>query len=1073
MRRESRTFSVRELETPLAEWLAQTMQGRGGVLLITGEPGTGRTSALRWIVERAQTQGFTVADSWCRGDATEPSHLPLTALLETLCFELGEASKPLQEPLERWLQNPQAWHLPTRLIYPLREVARQRPLLLALDDLHRAHENLQRTLLNWLIALRLEPIGLVLTAALPLRGALADLRRTVLEREAGEVWTLRPFTLPEVDALLQERLPAHLHTESLRRALYELTGGNPLYLSEILDGIAEGGDGSLAAVSAPIPPTLREALLRRLESFGASEWAVARALSLFESVVPRAALPLIAQQNERVVAKGVAALQALGWLEESGVDMLRWRNRLFREVVYSATELRLREQGHERAAEVLQQIGAPELMVLEHLRRCTPTQARLQRLYEAYLRLRTQLSPRQRLELLDACLEWASKLGDTSKRVQLLCDRPYLLFQQPEGLLHALDASQQALAALEAHPEVDPQGELRVQVVCARAGQLTQLGRAREAQESLQELLAHPELGDAQRLMAELSLAYVYACQGDLRRAYAIHRAVWTRLRENQAWLNRWSGVLHYTLRYALACGDKALACETLERIEPWTAQPECPPRIQTLYQLMYAEMAAFCGRGAELQARARAIVELAEHSGEQLAALEPWFLTLLYRQAQEAVRVAERALRLAQHALGQEREAEWRYRKAQAHLEAGDYAEAVATADEARRAALKIGNQGLVAKAWLLRAQARLLQHQPRDAADALQQAVPLVRSLNLPELDCELALLHALTEPEAAAHHAERAVAVADSWGHALYRGLAYAVRGHILNRPEDIEQSEILLSEYGAPQLLRAIAPRETPMALTEGWDIFVQLLGDSSVRFRRAVMTRKHWASPRARALFAHLVLHGGTPIDAHTLLEQHFPHLDLDKARVNLQTVISAARRSLRKAFGDAAGEWIHYENGLYRWAPPHTWRVDVHEFESVAHDALSIADPEEQLARLDAAIQRYTGDLLPEFADESWCALAHQRARALLLECLLARAQRRMVKGRLGDAAADCERILEADPADENALRLLLQIYQQLGRPRDALRFFQQAQRYARETLDSDLSPATRQAFEKLLASVG
>ncbi len=1057
MRRECRTLSVRELETPLEAWLSQTVQGRGGVLLVTGDAGTGRTRALRLALELARTHGFAVADGWCRGDAAEPPHLPLLALLETLCYELNDAAATLHEPLERWRQNPQAWHLPTRLIYPLRDIARQRPLLLALDDLHHAHENLQRTLLNWLVAMRLEPIGLILTAATPLRGALADLQRAVQEREAGEVWTLRPFNLTEVETLAQARMPHQARTEHLSRALYELTGGNPLYLGEILDGMPLLSEDMPASLSGWIPQTLREALMRRLESLTPPERKVAYALSLFESVAPRDVLSPIAQQSERAAEKGVAALQALGWLEAQGANELRWRNRLFREVVYSAQDPRMRTQGHARAVEVLRQHGASELSVLQHLRHCAPTPQRLTELHDAYLRLRPNLPPRQRLELLDACLEWASQLGDTLRRVQLLCDRPYLLFQLPDGLLHALDASQQALAALEAHPEADPSRELRTQVLCARAGQLTQLGRAREAQESLQELLATPDLGDSQRLMAELSLAYVCACQGDLRRAYEIHRAVWTRLRHNEAWLNRWSGVLHYTLRYALANGDAVLAQQTLEQVEHWNAQPDCPLRIQMLYQMMHAETAAFHGRGAELQARARAILDLAEQSGEQLAALEPWFLTLLYRQPLEALRVAERALQLAQHALGQEREAEWRYRRAQALLEMDDYDSALAQADEARRAALKMGNQWLIAKAWLLHAQARRLQNRLPDARDAIQQAIPFVRTLNLPELECELAILQAIAPPEIDADNAERAVQIAQAWGHALYRGWALILRGRACNRPADTEQGELLLAEYGAPRLMLAVKPSELSGARNEGWDIYIQLLGDYTLRYRDAVMPRKRWASPRARALCAHFILQGGAPTEMYTLLEQHFPHLDPDKARVNLQTVISAARRSLRQAFGESAGDWIHFENGLYRWNPPHTWNTDLRAFEAAAQDALSIANPDEQLARLSEAIQLYKGDLLPEFADEPWCALAHQRARVLLVECLLARAQRLLVKGQLNNASDDCERILRIDPADENALRLMLETCRRLGRPRDALPFFQQAQRDAPDTL----SPAT------------
>ncbi|MCX7992101.1 MAG: AAA family ATPase [Fimbriimonadales bacterium] len=1064
MRREGRALTVRELETPIANWLTQMAGGRGGVLLITGEVGTGRTTALRQITQVAQSQGFTVADSWCRGDAAEPPHLPLTALLETLLYELGEAGKPLQEPLDRWLQNPQAWHIPTRLIYPLREIARQRPLLLAIDDAHRAHENLQRTLLNWLIALRLEPIGLVVTAASPLRGALGDLYRALVEREAGEVWTLRPFTQAEVDTLVRERAPTMPHAEAVSRALYELTGGSPLYLSEILNSFPEIDD-SRASPGAWIPDTLREALLRRFETLSTPEQEVARALSLFESIVPRAVLPQVLGQGERIVAKGIAALQSLGWVEAQGADTLRWRNRLFREVVYSTIEPRQRAEWHERAAEALQQHGASELAILHQLRHCAPTTERLQRMHNAYLQLRTLLPPRQRLELLDACMDAAARLGDAPRRVQLLCERPYLLFQLPDGLLHALDASQQALAALEACPEADPERELWTQVMCARAGQLSQLGRTREAQETLQTLLESPHLSETQRLMAELSMAYVYACRGDLRRAYEIHRAVWARLHAHQTWLTRWGGVLRYTLLYALANGDATLAQETLECVEHWAAQPNCPLRFQMLYQLMCADEAYFSGRGAELQARARAVQELAEQSGEQLAALDAWFLTLLYRQPQEAVRVAERALQLAQHALGREREAEWRYRKAQALGETENFAAATTAAEEARRAALQTGNQWLAAKAWLLLTQIRLAQDHLQEARDALQQATSLVRALNLPELECELNLLQGLTDAATAPDSAQRAVEKADSWGHALYQGLALVLRGRILERSEDAERGEALLSEYGAPLLQRLIAPRDTPAELAEGWDIFIRLLGDGSVRFRAKTIPKKAWISPRARALFAHLALNGGASVEAHTLLEQHFPHLDPDKARVNLQTVISAARRSLRKAFGETAGDWIHYENGLYCWRPPHTWRVDVQEFESIAQDALTIADPEAQLARLNEAIQLYTGDLLPEFADEEWCALPHQRARVLLLECLLARAQRRFIKGQLADAAADCERILQTDPADENALRLLLQVYQQLGRPRDALPYFQHAQRNAPEML----SHATTAMFEGLL----
>ena len=57
------------------------------------------------------------------------------------------------------------------------------------------------------------------------------------------------------------------------------------------------------------------------------------------------------------------------------------------------------------------------------------------------------------------------------------------------------------------------------------------------------------------------------------------------------------------------------------------------------------------------------------------------------------------------------------------------------------------------------------------------------------------------------------------------------------------------------------------------------------------------------------------------------------------------------------------------------------------------------------------------------------------------------------------------------DIEQRHALRLLLQIYRQLGRASDAARLFQQAQRYVQQTLGGDLSHATHQAFAGLFSS--
>lgn len=1068
-----KVLSVCELHTPMAAWLDQARQG-GRVLLILGESGTGRSATLRELQRLGAAQGFAVAETWCRGDAAEPPHLPLMSLLESLAYESGEKGAPLSDALDKWSQNPQAWHLASRLIYPLRELARWQPVLLLMDDFHRAHENLQRIVLNWLVALRLEPIGLAMTVATPHRSPLLrELEQVIGERAVGEVWSLRTLTREETAQRVQAILDGLPDADALASALHDLTDGNPLFLNEILTSLQADTARASTNIAALIPQSLREGVLRRFEGLPKPAQDIGRALSLMDDALYPAAVQTMLRLSESAFAKGLDGLVSLGWIDAQPNGQLRWRNRVLREVVYSTMEPQERARGHERLAAALEQAGAPELAVLLQQRWCTPSPERLQQMHAAYLRLRAQLPPRTRLELVEACLGAASQLGDGRARAVFLCERPYLLFQLQDGLLHALDASQQALAALEAHPEADPDRELWVQVSCARAGQLTQLGRMREAQETLASLLTDPSLQESQRLMVELSMAYIFACQGDLRAAFAIHQRVWERLRANQGWLMRWGGVVRYTMQYALAFGDCALADAALQCVGAWASQPEFPERFEMLYHLMGAEMAFYEGRGAEQQARARLALERGEASGDPTAALEVWFQTLVYRQPAEAARVADRALALVRRALGQEREAEWLARRALAFLEAGHYAQAIDAADEARRAALKIGSQWQTAKAWLVVAQAHLANKRMTDAHHALQQVAPIARTLDAPELCCELYLIQATLllmeeKPKDALSALEQACAIANEWGHALYRGLALALTADVTDNPDARERADALLSEYGALLLRRLVqSPAPKPIA-SRGWDIYLQLLGETTLHYRAAAMTPRMWHSPRARALCASLALQEGSPVDSFTLMEWHFPHLDADRARVNLQTIVSAARRSLRKTFGESTGDWIHYENGVYRWAPPCAWRLDVQEFESIASDALGIAQPDQQLARLEEAIGLYAGDLLPEFADEPWCSVAHQRLRVLLVECLLARAQRLYVRGEYAASAADCERILQIDPADESALCLLLQIYAAQGHRAEATRLFEHTQQHARERLGQTLSPTTVATFQRL-----
>jgi predicted ATPase len=256
-----KVLSVCEAGAPLSEWLTEARRS-GRALLILGEQGAGRSAILRELHRLALAQGVTVAETWCRRDAAELPHLPLMHLLESLAYDAGEPAAPLQDALDKWSQNPQAWHLASRLIYPLRELARRQPILLLIDDLHHAHENLQRIIVNWLVALRVEPIGLAMTAATPHKSQLLrELEQVIGERAAGEVWSLRMLTREETAQRVRTMLGNPPDADALAGALHDLTGGNPLFLSEILTSLQTDTTHTPASLASLIPQSLREGVL--------------------------------------------------------------------------------------------------------------------------------------------------------------------------------------------------------------------------------------------------------------------------------------------------------------------------------------------------------------------------------------------------------------------------------------------------------------------------------------------------------------------------------------------------------------------------------------------------------------------------------------------------------------------------------------------------------------------------------------------------------------------------------------------------------------------------------------------
>ena len=238
-----RTAQLEKLE----RLLSKAVLGHGGLCVLYGEPGIGKTRLAAEVAERALERGFAV--TWGRASETggAPVYWPWIELLAELHDDgppppLGVLGRevPRGQP-----GSDEGMHLdPARERFELfqsvasflRERAKPTPLLIVFDDLHMADIASLELLAFVLRRLHGSRIALIATsrdaeARVP---AIAEVVTRIFRQ--GEVLTLPAFSTAEVEAAVASKLGAT--DRALSAALFELTQGNPLFLHETLHVVA-------------------------------------------------------------------------------------------------------------------------------------------------------------------------------------------------------------------------------------------------------------------------------------------------------------------------------------------------------------------------------------------------------------------------------------------------------------------------------------------------------------------------------------------------------------------------------------------------------------------------------------------------------------------------------------------------------------------------------------------------------------------------------------------------------------------------------------------------------------------
>jgi DNA-binding winged helix-turn-helix (wHTH) protein len=231
---------------------AAALRGRGRMCALLGEPGIGKTYAVEAFVRGLPSETRTVW-GFCRESGDAPPLFPWLRVLRELLAGPSQESPDQPEPaLRSLLRDPmagagggaaaeQAWvqRHQRQLAYEaisrlLATTAQSAPLVLVLEDLHCADAASLELLMHLLDELALQRILLIVTLRhnqAPAREAVRARLASALGHRNCERVPLQRLREPEVRAYVSALL--HEGEESLARAVFDKSEGNPFYMAEL------------------------------------------------------------------------------------------------------------------------------------------------------------------------------------------------------------------------------------------------------------------------------------------------------------------------------------------------------------------------------------------------------------------------------------------------------------------------------------------------------------------------------------------------------------------------------------------------------------------------------------------------------------------------------------------------------------------------------------------------------------------------------------------------------------------------------------------------------------------------
>ena len=347
----------RELATLEAAIRSHLGEGRCGLLTLLGPAGVGKSRLAREVSSRLD--GATrIVSGRCLAYGAGITYWPLVELvedlggLEAIAGMIGTAAEDeaALEHLRAAIGDSDAAAASPELLWGVRRVleaiARDRPLLVCLEDIHWAEPRML-DLLEYVVAFGSGPIVM-----------LCNARSDLLETRPGfgryTALDLAPLSEPEATELVAAL--GVTDTEVLR-SIVATAEGNPLFAEQLAAMVLETGDGEDGTLV--LPASIQALLAARLDVLTPDERRVIeRASVIGKEFWHRAVADLSSPEDRERVAGCLLALARKGFVapvqRETGEDTFGFRNGLIRDVTYAGIPKSIRADLHEGFAHWLE-----------------------------------------------------------------------------------------------------------------------------------------------------------------------------------------------------------------------------------------------------------------------------------------------------------------------------------------------------------------------------------------------------------------------------------------------------------------------------------------------------------------------------------------------------------------------------------------------------------------------------------------------------------------------------------------------------------------------------------------------